>query len=188
LLTLSLSWTAPEAVLKGKFSFASDTYAFGVLIAELFLLGRTPFGSHSNDDIVAAYRKCRGESIPTHVKEQWESVSEHSSLPAELPQLAMECCGRGSSRPTMLAASAIVEDLIATLTGETEFPAPAPHRPVESPLEPGIEDYVAKCSTEAAESDGDDDDALYLILARRERQGVDTEVSLAGNDGGDDYQ
>lgn len=44
-LTTLLSWTAPEALEFNQYSIQSDVWSFGVLLWELFMLGRTPYGS-----------------------------------------------------------------------------------------------------------------------------------------------
>jgi hypothetical protein len=41
-------WSAPEVLMKEKFSLASDRYAVGVTLFEIFSKGTVPFVNHSN--------------------------------------------------------------------------------------------------------------------------------------------
>jgi serine/threonine protein kinase len=36
-------WSAPEAILAGKFSSASDVWSFGIVLVELYQDGGTPW-------------------------------------------------------------------------------------------------------------------------------------------------
>lgn len=51
---LPLRWMAPETVLFGKFSTASDQWAFGVVMYEMFSFGQQPLNEHTNIQIIAA--------------------------------------------------------------------------------------------------------------------------------------
>jgi serine/threonine protein kinase len=52
---LPLRWTAPEAIKLGKFSIASDVYAFGVLVFEVFSFGAFPFAAYPDDMVFVGF-------------------------------------------------------------------------------------------------------------------------------------
>ena len=60
---LPFRWMAPEALMRRKFSEASDVWAFGVTAWEILTGGNMPFALISNDDTVAE-KVCSGERLP----------------------------------------------------------------------------------------------------------------------------
>jgi serine/threonine protein kinase len=47
-----VKWTAPEAIVYGKFSIKSDVWSFGILLMELLTYGQVPYpGMHSREVI-----------------------------------------------------------------------------------------------------------------------------------------
>lgn len=68
---IPIRWTAPEAVVNKKFSTATDVWAFGVLLYEMFTKAAKPYGSWSNFqvqmEVLNGYRLPRPERCPANV-------------------------------------------------------------------------------------------------------------------------
>lgn len=45
---IPIKWMAPEAVIKRKYSLASDIWSYGCVLYEIWSLGRKPFATYSN--------------------------------------------------------------------------------------------------------------------------------------------
>ena len=55
---IPLSWTAPEAVLYGKFTTRSDLWSYGMVMYEIWSLGHKPFEDLSVEKVC-----CRTASV-----------------------------------------------------------------------------------------------------------------------------
>ena len=62
---LPVRWLAPESLADGRFSTASDVWAFGVAFWEVFAHGRQPYAGESNSEVER--RIGAGESLPQPV-------------------------------------------------------------------------------------------------------------------------
>lgn len=54
LRSLPVRWTPPEVIARQEWSHASDVWAFGVTMWEVFSNGAEPYAALSNDDVVRA--------------------------------------------------------------------------------------------------------------------------------------
>ncbi|KAL8616061.1 hypothetical protein ACOMHN_064611 [Nucella lapillus] len=49
---LPVRWMSPESMKYGKFTSESDAWAYGVVLWEIFSLGKQPYYGHSNEEVV----------------------------------------------------------------------------------------------------------------------------------------
>ncbi|KAM3923619.1 tyrosine-protein kinase Srms [Leptodactylus fuscus] len=50
--TIPIKWTAPEALLYGKYSTKSDVWSFGIMLYEVYTLGDIPYKGWNNREVV----------------------------------------------------------------------------------------------------------------------------------------
>lgn len=75
-----VKWTAPEAIVYGRFSIKSDVWSYGILLMELFTYGQIPYpGMHSREVIEQIER---GYRMP-------KPTSHH--LPDDIYGLMLQC-------------------------------------------------------------------------------------------------
>jgi serine/threonine protein kinase len=112
---LQCRWTAPEAVLKHKYSTQSEVYGFGITLFELLLEGQRPFGSMNFNDILKAVTEEPAQNFndPEHIMDFVRGARDEvfgagvgrsggsaSKLAGALCELALRCCqSRPASRP-----------------------------------------------------------------------------------------
>lgn len=83
-----IKWTAPEAILKSKFSIKSDVWSFGILLIEIFTFGEIPYPGMSNRDVISFLE--RGERLPAP-----------KNCPSQIDDI-LKCCWKSNpaERPT----------------------------------------------------------------------------------------
>ena len=75
---IPVRWTAPEALLYRKYSTASDVWSYGMVLFEIWSVGKKPFGHLSNNDVTARLQNHRCLAPPP-------------GCPIELYRLMVEC-------------------------------------------------------------------------------------------------
>ncbi|KAK4876844.1 hypothetical protein RN001_009350 [Aquatica leii] len=85
-----VKWTAPEAIIYGKFSIKSDVWSYGILLMELFTYGQVPYpGMHGREVIEQVEKGYRMPKPTSHC------------IPDEIYQYMLSCWdARPENRPT----------------------------------------------------------------------------------------
>jgi len=82
---MPIRWTAPEALENSKFSTASDVWAFGVLLHEIWTKAELPYKGWSNQrvwvEVLAGYRLPCPEGMHSDIYSQVLVSSLSFSLP-----------------------------------------------------------------------------------------------------------
>lgn len=85
-----VKWTAPEAIIFGRFSIKSDVWSYGILLMELFTYGQVPYpGMHSREVIEQIEHGYRMPKPASH------------QLPDDIYRLMLKCWdNEPANRPT----------------------------------------------------------------------------------------
>lgn len=71
---LPVRWMAPESLICGKFSPASDIYSFGVLLFEIITFGSFPFQGLTNNQVLDHIKAGNTLAVPNGIKPQLEGL------------------------------------------------------------------------------------------------------------------
>lgn len=71
---LPVRWMAPESLVLGVFTPASDVWSFGVLLYEIITFGSFPFQGLSNNQVLEFVKAGNTLSIPERIKPQLEGL------------------------------------------------------------------------------------------------------------------
>ncbi|XP_038859457.1 ephrin type-A receptor 4-like isoform X2 [Salvelinus namaycush] len=132
---IPIRWTAPEAIAYRKFTPASDTWSYGVVMWEVMSYGERPYWDMSNQDVIKAIDE--GYRLPPPM-----------DCPVCLHQLMLDCWQRDRiHRPSFTQILNILDKLIRNPT--TTLKRTGGERPVPTLLEPvGGPEFVSVWSVE----------------------------------------
>ncbi|KAL1128822.1 hypothetical protein AAG570_013356 [Ranatra chinensis] len=104
-----VKWTAPEAIVYGKFSIKSDVWSYGILLMELFTYGQVPYpGMHGREVIEQVERGYRMPKPGSHY------------IPDSIYSLMLQCWeAEPNKRPTFEFLNHFFEDF--TITSEIPY-------------------------------------------------------------------
>lgn len=85
-----IKWTAPEAILKSKFSIKSDVWSFGILLIEIFTYGEIPYPGMTNRDVISFLERGDRLTAPKNCPQQINDILKYcwKSNPSERPTFA----------------------------------------------------------------------------------------------------
>ena len=49
---LPIRWMAPESIIYGKFTTATDVWSFGIVVWEVFTYGQQPYVGMTNEEVI----------------------------------------------------------------------------------------------------------------------------------------
>lgn len=104
-----VKWTAPEAIVYGRFSIKSDVWSYGILLMELFTYGQVPYpGMHGREVIEQVERGYRMPKPTCHF------------IPDAIYRLMLQCWDADpDKRPTFEFLNHYLEDF--TVTSELPY-------------------------------------------------------------------
>ena len=54
---LPIRWMAPESIMYGKFTMATDVWSFGIVMWEVFTYGQQPYVGLTNEEVISSVTK-----------------------------------------------------------------------------------------------------------------------------------
>uniref|UniRef100_A0A914CRS1 Protein kinase domain-containing protein n=1 Tax=Acrobeloides nanus TaxID=290746 RepID=A0A914CRS1_9BILA len=101
---LPMKWLSIEALAERRFSEKSDVWSFGVLMYEMFSLGKAPYASLENSEVLGFLQSGQRLEIPEDV-------------PEELVLIMESCWEEGpAQRPTFISLMEKFRDILETST------------------------------------------------------------------------
>eukprot|EP01117_Protostelium_nocturnum_P018984 TRINITY_DN8080_c1_g1_i1.p1 TRINITY_DN8080_c1_g1~~TRINITY_DN8080_c1_g1_i1.p1 ORF type:complete len:169 (-),score=75.27 TRINITY_DN8080_c1_g1_i1:33-539(-) len=96
---LPYKWCAPEVIFEHKSSMKSDVWSYGVVMWEIFSMGRMPYGSWTNEEVIKkvceeGYRLPKPEKMPQEVyalaEQCWQFEAENRPSFKEIYESLLE--------------------------------------------------------------------------------------------------
>ncbi|XP_065905859.1 muscle, skeletal receptor tyrosine-protein kinase-like isoform X2 [Dysidea avara] len=100
---LPIRWMAPESIMYGKFTMATDVWSFGIVMWEVFTYGQQPYVGLTNEEVISSVTKQGTLEPPT-------------GCPPQVTKVMTQCWSQSpGSRPNVSKLHTAIQQLSTTL-------------------------------------------------------------------------
>jgi len=123
---LPIRWMAPESIMYGKFTMATDVWSFGIVMWEVFTHGQQPYFGLTNEEVIVSITKQATLEPPTGCPSQVSAISLVNTLMCilllQVAKVMTQCWSqRPGSRPNFSKLHTAIQQLSKTLKDDVFY-------------------------------------------------------------------